>query len=297
MLIRPFASLICSSILLASIGCDGDSVTASAAASAAAQGAPGAVVEAVAAQAGFAVGRVTLEGGAAITGDIQDYQISIYGVSEAGEKISYSPIIKNGVYKQKLVPGQYGFEPSKIKVRFGQTDYRLPLVPVGNNWNKNQDAADGIVQDFLWKPTGLRDTYGDKPDPNNHTHWHGMSIGMRYSGWREDTGKAAVTLPEGTKMTFTLTPKSKSIDGRDLQPIVIERAWRFKDTIPTDDLNDIPPANYEITGVLTLPDGTTKAIVFQGRGNYPGFVDKGDAPLETDGYGGCWKQLFTWGIN
>ena len=244
---------------------------------------------------GYAAGKVTFEDGSPITGDVQDYVISISGVSEAGEKVGYTPIVKNGAYKQKLVPGQFRFSPSKIKVKFGETVFTLDLVPVGPNWDKNQDAADGIVQDFVWKPTGLRETYGEKPDPNNATHWHGLNIGMRFQTWRSDTNKAPTVLPEGTKLVFTLKPTSKSIDGRELQPVTVERDWRPKDITTNDALNDLPPATYELTGTAKLPDGTTRPILLQGKDVYPKFTEKGIVTVEYDGIlGGMWKQPFGW---
>jgi hypothetical protein len=243
----------------------------------------------------FAIGRVTLEGGAPITGDVQDISVNIEGVSEAGQRVAYSPVVKNGAYKQKLAPGQFRFGRSGIKVKFGETVFTFDLVPVGSLWNKSQDAEDGIVQDFVWKPTGQRETYGAKPDPNNATHWHGLNIGMRFQTWRSDINKAPVVLPEGTKLVFTLTPTSKSIDGRELTPITVEREWRPKDTFTNADLNDLPPANYDLTGVAKLPDGTTRTILLQGRGVYPKYVETGKVVVEQDGIiGGMWKQLFGW---
>ena len=128
----------------------------------------------------YATGRVTFPDGKPITGDVQDIQISISGVSEAGEKVNYGPIVKNGAYKQKLVAGQFRFDRGRIKVKFGETAFTFDLVPVGSNWNKNQDSDDGLVQDFMWKPTGPRETFGSKPDPNNATHWNGLNLGMRF---------------------------------------------------------------------------------------------------------------------
>ena len=249
------------------------------------------------AQANHAVGKITFEDGKPLTGDIKDIVISISGVSEAGERVQYSPVVKNGQYKQKLVPGQFRFDRSAVKVRFEDTEFTLDLMPVGKNSTKNQDAAEGIVQDFVWKPTGQAETYGRKADPNNATHWYGMNLGMRFSTYREDLKASPQAPPEGTKLVFTLAPLSKSIDGRDLKPIVFKREWRPKDVTPSDDLNDFPPANYEITGVANLPDGTTKSIVFQGAGDYPNYVAKGKVPLGMDlllgGYG---KQNFGWGL-
>jgi hypothetical protein len=246
-------------------------------------------------QARYATGKVTFEDGSPITGDVQDISVSISGVSEAGEKVNYTPIVKNGVYKQKLVAGQYRFSRGKIKVKFGETDFSFDLVPVGPNWNKNQDADDGIVQNFVWKPTGLRETYGSKPNPNNATHWHGLNLGMSFQTWRSDINKAPARPPEGTKLIFTLTPTSKSIDGRELQPIVVEREWKPNDITPNDDLNDLPIATYDLTGVARLPDGSTRPILFQGKGNYPKYVATGKVTVEYDGIiGGLWKQLFGW---
>jgi len=249
------------------------------------------------AEAKYAIGTVTLDGGQPLSGDIRDISIAIEGVSEAGERISYTPIVKNGQYRQKLVPGQYRFSWSTITLRFNGKDFRLPLVPVGNNATKNQDAADGIVQHFVWKPTGFTTATAAEADPNNHTHWYGMSMGMRFATYREDLKDGAVAPPEGTKLTFTAKPLSKAIDGRELQPVVFQRDWRATSVTKNDDLNDLPPADWEITGFATFPDGTKKTIVFQGKGNYPNFVVTGQAPLDQDGIlSGYWKQLFSWGL-
>jgi hypothetical protein len=245
-------------------------------------------------QGGYAVGRVTFEGGGPITGDVQDYTINISGVSEAGVNVYYTPIVKNGGYRQKLVPGQFRFGYSNIKVKFGDNVYTLELVPVGPNWNKNQDAADGIVQDFVWKPTGLGERVDGKPDPNNATNWHGLSIGMQYQMYRSDIKQSTKPLPDGTKLVFTLTPTSKSIDGRDLQPIIVERVWRLNDVRQSDDLNDLPVATYEITGIAKLPDGSTKPILVQSIGRDPGFVAKGIVPVMPGSSGGMWKMPFGW---
>lgn len=246
-------------------------------------------------QPNYAIGRITFEDGKPITGDVQDYIISIEGVSEAGQRISYTPIVKNGAYRQKLAAGQFRFGRGTIKVKFGETVYTKELVPVGPNWSKSQDAADGIVQDFVWKPTGLRETYGAKPNPNNATHWHGLNIGMSFQRWRSDTNTVPTVLPAGTKLIFTLKPTSRSIDGRELKTFTVEREWRPKDVTMNDDLNDLPVANYELTGVATLPDGTSRPILLQGPGVYPKFVAKGEVTVGYDNIlGGMWKPPFGW---
>lgn len=108
------------------------------------------------------------------------------------------------------------------------------------------------MQHFVWKPTGLANSYGRTPDPNNHTHWHGMSVGLTHQGWRSDLNKASAKPPAGTKLVFTVTPLSRSIDGRELQPRVIARVETGRDHAERR-LHDLPPANYEISGVAKLP--------------------------------------------
>lgn len=252
---------------------------------------------ATASVAGRAAGRITMPDGSPLSGDIRDITVVISGVSEAGEKVSYTPAVKNGAYDQKLVPGQYRFDRGTITVGFQDQPYTFDLVPVGTNWSKNQDAADGISQDFVWKPTGVAETYGAKPDPNNATHWHGLNIGMRFSIYRSDINQSSVAPPEGTRLVFTLKPTSTSIDGRELEPITVEREWRPKDVTPNDDLNDLPIANYEITGVAHGPDGSVKPILLQGPGDYPAYHDKGTITVGMDNIlGGIWKPPFGWVI-
>lgn len=110
-----------------------------------------------------------------------------------------------------------------------------------------------------------------------------------------------VTFEDGKPITgdvqdyVIIKPTSKSIDGRELSPITVERAWRPKDSTPNDDLNDLPPATYELTGVARLPDGTTRPILLQGKGNYPKFVTNGIVTVDPDGImTRMWKQPFGW---
>lgn len=254
------------------------------------------------AKAGYITGKVTMpDGKTPPTGQIKDIAISIYGVSEAAEKVSYSPAVKpDGTYSQKVSGGQYAFSSSKITVIFnGTAEFTLPLEPVGNLWNKNRDAAEGIAQDFVWKPTGVT-PYGQSngADTKNHTHWYGMSVGMAWQTYRSDIKKGATPPPDGTKLVFTCTPKSKSIDGSDLQPIVKELTFDSKKIYPNEDIADLPPADYEITGVAKLPDGSSKPILLQGVGDYPNFVTTMKAKLERDGIiGGYFKLNAGYGID
>ena len=258
--------------------------------------------EAAKPEANVISGRVTTADGKPITTAAAKLNVSASGVAtQSGEKVSFSPAVKpDGAFRQKVPEGSYHVRYGKVTVPYGGDSFMFDLEPQGDQYTNDRDSSEGIVQDFVWRVTGPRLMYKDaKLDPNNHTHWNGMNLGMRFAGYREDLkGPPPLVFPEGTKLTFTLTPVAgkKAIDGSELKPVTFERDWRPKDITPNDDLNDFLPGDYTITGVAKLPDGTTKPLVFQGAGDYPNYVDAGKVPLQKDGIiGGMAKQLFSFG--
>ncbi|MBK6742227.1 MAG: hypothetical protein IPG66_04315 [Hydrogenophilales bacterium] len=215
---------------------------------------------------GYAIGRVSFEGGQPITGDIQDYSLSITGISDAGVNISYSPIVRNGSYKQKLVPGQYRFNQlSSIKVKFGDKEYSLPLVPVGKHWNKSQDAADGIVQDLSGNPPANAIPTVRNPVEQCHAlAWHEYRHAFPdlALGYQQGPGGAARRHQTHFHAQADRQEHRRSRTGADHHRARLAP----KDITTNDDLNDLPPANYELTGTAKLPDGSTRPILLQGRG-------------------------------
>jgi hypothetical protein len=248
-------------------------------------------VPAVAAQPGFAAGRVTMPDGGRLGGRVQEVAVSINGISIAGERVSYSPEVgDDGVYRQRLAPGQYRFGTGAVTVRLGEREFRLPLEPVGERWNRNRDAADGIAQDFVWKTTGATPNgRSSGQETNNHTHWYGAHVGVRWQTWRADTNRGTTSPPAGAKLRFTVRPLTPTVDGRQLAPFVVERDWDPR--AGNNDLNDLPPADLEITGIVLLPDGSSKPMRFQGRGDYPNFKPALQAPLTPGGVGNAYAPL------
>jgi hypothetical protein len=300
-LFAPAALLIAA--LTIGAGCDGEKVVVVAdkpaapagAAPAGAQADPEKKAEAPVpkAEPNYIVGRVSMGDGGPPRGEIKDITISITGVSDAGGRVSYSPEVKaDGTFRQKVLPGQYTFDPCRITVRYNNTDFAFRLEPVGKSWNKSRDVTEGIVQEFLWKVTGVT-TIGqaDGEDPQQAPHWYGMSIGMSPTGWRNDINKAAPEIPEGSKLTFTLKPTGKSIDGRELKPLTIERTIKRRQN---PDLHDLVPAPYEITCVATLPDGKTAPLLFSGPLEKGKYVKTTTVAVEMDNIvGRMHKPLFS----
>ncbi len=256
---------------------------------------PGSGGSSAAMTAGTIAGRVTDSAGAPIA-VAEEITIQVYGVSTAGEKVQYSPAVKpDGSYRQTVAPGSYRVSSATVKVKFGGEMFTFPLTAKGPDANKSRDAKDGIQQDFVWSVTG-KATEG-AGDPNNHTHWYGMSVGMRFSLYRDDLKKATQPPPAGTQLVFTLNPVSPCVDGRALTPITIERDFDPSRTNHNDDLSDLPPANWEITALAKLPDGSTKPLLMQGKGDYPAYKPTIRADLVPDKLtGGMFKLLASWAV-
>jgi hypothetical protein len=241
--------------------------------------------ETMKARANQIVGRVTTADGGVITGDVRDITIFINGVSAAGEKVSFSPVVQDdGVYRQRVPDGSYSFGRGQVRLGFNQREFTLPLEAVGRLWDKRREADDGIVQHFVLKLTGPT-PYGEQAglDENNHTHWYGVSIGLAWQSYRSDRRVPTIPPPAGTRLILTCRATSPGIDGRTLAPIVVERVWDPAKITPNSGLNDLPPANYEIVGEAVLPDGRRKPILFQGARVYPNFLPVLSAPLEPGG--------------
>src|SRR5688500_14307309 len=115
MRLRCVAAVLMSVGLLVG-GCNDEDGASSSSSSSSGQSTSGANAP-LKAESGHATGRVLGEDGKPIT-VAEDITISLYGVSEAGEKVSYSPGVKpDGAYKQKLVPGAYRFGTSTLKAK------------------------------------------------------------------------------------------------------------------------------------------------------------------------------------
>lgn len=232
-------------------------------------------------------GRVTMADGTPLRGNIKEILIGLQGVTQVGKNTSFRPIVKNGTYSQKVPYGFFSFSTysSYVVVVYNGQEFKLQLEPVGNQWDKTREATKGIVQDFVLKYTGPTPT-GLSQGPNinigNSTHWYGQCIGMMFATYREDIKQSQPAIPAGTKLVFTLTPTGPALDGSTIKPFTVERI--YQDRYTSIDLNDLMPAPYNVSGVATLPNGQTKRILLQAKGDYPNFKPTVSAPMEPEEY-------------
>ncbi|HEY0009324.1 MAG TPA: hypothetical protein VGB55_11415 [Tepidisphaeraceae bacterium] len=207
---------------------------------------------------GHFTGRVTRADGSPITTPGAEYEININGVTAVGENNRFIAEVRpDGTFKLRLQQGMYRPAYGTIRVPFEGKSYSLWLEPV-DPYKATRESEPGIAQNFVWRLTGQRPD-ARNPEPANATHWFGSTIPLIASMHRNDIGQNVSPLPDGTKLTWSLKPTSKLIDGSDAKPLTIEQTWRADATFGA--LNDLPPANYEVSAVATLPDGATKTLL------------------------------------
>jgi hypothetical protein len=211
------------------------------------------------AEPGHFTGRVTFADGSPIRVPGVEYEITINGVTAVGENNSFQPEVRpDGTFKLRLPQGLFRPAMGWIRVPFEGKSYSLWLEPV-DPYKATRESAPGIVQNFVWRLTGQRPN-ARNPDAANATHWYGSTIPLIAAIYRNDISQTVKPLADGSKIAWTLTPTSKLIDGSDAKPLTVERTWR-SGALVFDALNDLPPANYELSAVATLPAGSTKTLL------------------------------------
>jgi hypothetical protein len=237
-------------------------------------------------KAGYATGKVLHQNGKPIDAKGAKITVDLDGIStKSGEKVNYTPKVNaDGSYEQKLVDGTYRFGGAWILVPFDGKQFRFDLEPVGDD-KSDRDSDKGIVQDYVWKVSGLK--AGQEDDPANFTHWHGSSINMQFNFYREDIKKGVPKPPAGTKCVFTVTPVGKLVDGTDGKPLTFEREFdEHLSGLKNGNLPDIPLGVYTVSGEEVHPDGSKKPLRIQQA--YAKFGDSTEVHFAPGTGSGTW---------
>jgi len=229
-------------------------------------------------------GRVTLPDGKPIPGDVRDVTVAIVGITEAGQNVTLSPLVKeDGSYVQRVTKGLYSFNTGEVKVGYNGIEFVLPLEPVGRFWQKRRESEEGITQDFVLRytgPTPAGQAVGLQPQ--NATHWYGVSFSLQWQSYRQDL-KRVTRAPAGvTTLVFTCRATGPGLDGAPIAPFTRELKWDPAKFSPDFALNDLPPANYELSGVAVLADGSRKPLLLMIPGEAPNFAPVLKATLRPE---------------
>lgn len=214
-------------------------------------------------RAGYAVGRVLGPGGKPLDRPGVRVEVQIAGVLHATSErtVVRFDAAADGTYVRPLEPGTYSPPTARIEFPFEGSNYRLPLLPVRKPDASSTDASDGVVQDFAWRLTGLRPDA--RADPDSPDPWIGGCVRLDYIGLDVREQRALRPAPAGTRVAFTLTPKSPLADGTAGEPVVAERAYSAGGSGLLQPLiTDLPLARWEVKGAEVFPDGRRRALLF-----------------------------------
>jgi hypothetical protein len=212
---------------------------------------------------GYALGRVLGQDGKPITASGAAPVLTLRGVSKKEKLIvEYSPKPDSqGNYQQQLEEGVYYGITGELQLPFNGKMYYLALDPVQDNI-ANQNSADGIVQDFVWKLSGVRPRH--EADPANHNNWYGGTVDLLYQFYRSDLKRSVPSPPEETRVVLTLTPISPLADGSPGKVLTFNRVYSHAmPALDNEHLADVPLAVYTISGVELMPDGTKQPLLFK----------------------------------
>lgn len=213
---------------------------------------------------GFATGRVLGADGKPIA--LPDVRIEIVhvGLLDDGRDSKTTSAVEarpaDGVYVARLKPGTYLQPTGRIEFSFNRNRYRLPLS-LRPPEAKRQDAADGVMQDFVWKLDGNRP--GEKGDKTRPESWIGGSISPEYQSYRRDLNRTLRPPPVGTKVVFALVPTTPLADGSKGAPRTAIRTYNPTFTGLNDPMIvDLPLAFWEVQGEEIYPDGGRQPVLF-----------------------------------
>jgi hypothetical protein len=216
---------------------------------------------------GYARGRVVGQNGKPINIPGIRITIQFYGIShESAKKIEMSHDIAaaDGQYEVKLEPGTYRPVEAVIEVPFEKSYYKFNLHPLQETFGLGQESSQGLAQDFQWRLTGLKPKQPN--DPNRSESWYGGTLVLRFSGYREDLKMSVPRPPDGTKVSFSLTPLTPMADNSPAHTITFERNYSGPLGLDNPLLTDIPLARYKMSGQEIFPDGRTGPVLLLGEG-------------------------------
>lgn len=213
----------------------------------------------------YLVGRVLGADGkpVALDGVRMEVQVNGFLADSLASITETVEVNRDGTYVKKLRKGTYRQPTARIEFPFRRATYRLPLVPV-RGVSGQQESADGIVQDFVWRLTGPRP--GVRAEKNRPDTWLGGSAVLEYHSLRPDVGRVVRPAPAGTKVVITLTPTGPLADGSAGKPIQVTRTYNPTDTALNDALVvDLPLAHYQIAAEEQFPDGRRQPMLLGQR--------------------------------
>lgn len=210
---------------------------------------------------GYFVGRVLGADGNAISAPGAKVTVTLVGVGDAARDhvTVLAEVQPDGTFEKKLPAGTYLKCTGTVDVPFDGRPYRFDLHPV-TELHGDVRSSEGIVQDFVWKLTGLRPG-NTREDQTKGEIWYGGQIKMVYMAYRADLRTGVPQAPPGTRVILTVTPTSPLADGSKGEPIEFERGWDGSIGLDNAILPNLPLAMVSVRGEEILPDGRRQKLL------------------------------------
>ncbi len=198
---------------------------------------------------GYVVGRCVTEANKPLAG----VRISVSGVSDAGQKVSFSTKTDAaGVYAVKVPSGNYLVGLALWDTTAGGINYNLPLHPTDGD-KDTVPSRPGIVENFVLKLTG-------KIHPNrNASHFLDFYGGsFTVGGGRLENGTLSTgydyRFPEGASLEMVLVPQGLLLDGSTGRTLTLTQTVRDREFF------DVPPGRYTAKATLIEAGGVRKPL-------------------------------------
>jgi Carboxypeptidase regulatory-like domain len=188
-------------------------------------------------------------------------EISIYGTTmAAGEDVSFFPKTgADGTYGLAVPEGNYQVSAT-YDLTYEAKRFRFTLHPTDNVKGQSYPSRDGIDRDFVLKVGGLRP--GGERAPDAAYSYYGGEVELTISDVYDEsfqTNHFATEFPQGFTAEVTFTPEGPLADGSTGQTVTSSHQVSSKYQAAWTKI-DLPIGKYRVTGRITRPDGTSRAL-------------------------------------
>lgn len=194
--------------------------------------------------------------------------VTISGLSNVGHSTRFSPKTDaQGIFSTSLPNGLYTTS-AEVKTTYNGQDYTFELHPLDGEHDVPQDSRKGIVEDYVWRLSGLKP--GESEDPTDLRKYYGRSVIGRFLGFgahysQEMAARELAEYPQGFRLEVIFTPTGPMADGLPGRAFVFSQNYKLEAPIMpylniSFDLVDVPTGRYEVRARAIKPDGTSRDL-------------------------------------
>jgi hypothetical protein len=207
-------------------------------------------------QAGLPLPSFDVEYSGHVTGQLSGYDANGNLMSSASGTVQG----RDGAYRVKLPDGQYSTRAS-VEVTWQGRPFHFRLDPADGTAESKRfevTSSNGFVRNYVWKLTGPKPGTDPKYEGSTYAsdHYGGiveLDMNVDYRPARNQTVRGLYQSDPDAEIEFTLTPKSRCVDGSDAKPLTekvpVKRSGTYSGV-----LRGIPVAEYSVSAQILSPN-------------------------------------------